>query len=168
MKEKNFKRLRESFSISINAPVQKIFPLACPEEELKWISGWDYRMVYSDSGKNENNCVFSETITARHIMGSENSEDTYWITTLYDPQEHRIHFVIMRSSTVTKLEITMNEINDHETVVAWDMTATAIKNEADPLFDASMKERMKLMMKLIGHSLKHYCETGEMLILTVS
>jgi uncharacterized membrane protein len=164
MAHNNFKREHESFSISINASVEKIFPLACPVEELKWINGWDYTMVYSDSGKNENNCIFTENMSAQHIMGTEKSELTYWVTTLYDQANQIIHFVLLRSSTVTKLEIVMKTINPQESTVTWDMTITAINGEAGSVFNETLKERMMLMMTFLGHSLKHYCETGTILV----
>lgn len=164
MKQNNFSREHESFTISINAPAEKIFPLACPVEELKWINGWAYSLVYSNSGKNENNCIFTEKMSAQHIMGAEKSEPTYWITTHYDSENHIIHWLLMRSSTVTKVEVTMKTVNPQETEVTWDMTITAISNEANSSFDETMKDRMKLMMTFLGHSLKHYCETGIILI----
>ncbi len=162
----NFNRKHESFSISINSHVDTIFPLACPVEELKWINEWDYGMIYSDSGKNENNCIFTENMSARHIMGTERSEPTYWITTRYDPENHILHFLLVRSSTVTKLEIIMKAINPKETEVTWDMTITAITEEANAVFDETLKDRMKVMMAFLGHSLKHYCETGTILVFT--
>ena len=165
MKYNSFKREHESFSISIDAPVEKIFPLACPVEELKWIDGWAYTLIYSDSGKNENNCIFTETMSAQHVMGTENPEPTCWITTLYDPANHIIHFILVRTSTVTKLEVAMRTVNPRVTEVAWDMTITAINAGADSILGETTKDRMKLMMAFLGHSLKHYCETGTMLIL---
>ena len=164
MANNNLMRQHESFSISIDAPAEKIFPLACPVEELKWINGWDYNMIYSDSGKNENNCIFTENMSAQHIMGTEKSELTYWATTLYDQANQIIAFILLRSSTVTKLEIVMKTINPQATTVTWDMTITAINGEAGSVFNETLKERMMLMMTFLGHSLKHYCETGTILI----
>jgi hypothetical protein len=164
MKDKNFKREHESFSLSINAPAEKIFPLACPVEELKWIDDWTYNMIYSNSGKNENNCIFTEKISSPGVMGPEYSEPTYWVTTLYNSKDYIIHWLLVRSSTLTKLEFTLKTIAPRETETAWDMTITAIKDEAISSFDETMKDRMKLMMIFIGQSLKHYCETGESLV----
>ena len=165
MNHTNFKREHESFSLSINAPAEKIFPLLCPVEELKWF--WnesDYTMVYSDSGKNENNCIFTEEMSAPFLMASKIAESTYWITTLYDKENYIVHWVHVRNSTVTKQEVTLKVIGPRETVVTWDKTMTAIKEEANPSFDAEMKPRMKMMMSYIGQALKHYCETGTRLV----
>jgi hypothetical protein len=164
MEKNNFKREHESFSILINAPIETVFPLGCPVEELKWIDGWTYTMIYSDSGKNENNCIFTETMSAPFIMGTEKSEPTFWITTLYDSENYTKHWLLVRSTTVTKQENTMKALGPRLTEVTWEMTITAIKEEANAGFDAMMKERMKLTMIFLAQSLKHYCETGTKLI----
>jgi hypothetical protein len=164
MKQNVFKREHESFSLTINAPAEKIFSLACPFEELKWINEWAYTMVYSYSGKNENNCIFNETMSSPVFMSTEKSEPTFWVTTLYDSENYIIHWLLVRNSTVTKLEVTNKAVSPGETEVTWDMTITAIKEDGNSSLDAEMKNRMKLMLTLIGQSLKHYCETGTKLI----
>lgn len=161
MKQTSLKREHESFSILINAPAEKIFPLACPVEEEKWF--WnksDYTMLYSDSGNNENNCIFKEEMSGPHIMGSGKAETTYWVTTLYDKVNYIIHWLHIRPSTVTKFEVINKKVSSGATEVTWDMTITALKEEAHSAFDETMKDRMKQMMEFIGLSLKHYCETG--------
>jgi hypothetical protein len=168
MEKNHFKREHESFSIIINAPVETVFPLGCPVEELKWIDGWAYTMIYSDSGKNENNCIFTETMSASFIMGAEKTEPTFWITTLYDSENYIKHWVLVRSSTITKYEVSSKRLSPCETEVLFDMTITAIKDEANSRFDAALKERMKQMMTFLGQSLKHYCETGTKLITRVN
>lgn len=165
MKHINLKREQESFSIRIHAPAEKIFPLACPVEEEKWF--WnksDYTMIYSDSGNNENNCIFSEEMSGPHLMGPGKPETTYWVTTLYDRDNFIIHWLHVRPSTVAKFEVVNKKITSGETEVTWDMIITATKEEANAAFDETMKDRMKQMMEFIGLSLKHYCETGTKLM----
>ena len=165
MNRNNFKREHESFSLVINASAEKIFPLLCPVEEQKWF--WDesdYSMIYSDSGYNENNCIFLENTSGPFLMKSNMAEPTYWVTTLYDKGNYVIHWVHVRSSSITKQEVSLKVIGPLETEVTWDKTMTAIKEEANSSFDVAMKDRMKLMLTFVGQSLKHYCETGTMLV----
>ena len=44
------------------AAPEKVFPLLCPVREADWIPGWQYELVYSESGVAELGCVF----TTRH------------------------------------------------------------------------------------------------------
>lgn len=159
-----YQRERETFSITINERAENVFPLACPYEELKWIDGWSYHLIRSESGRNENNCVFSETMSAPHVMGEAFSGPTVWYTTRYDPEDYIIHFLLVRDSSLTKFEISMSDAGGGSTRVHWDMTITAIRPEANTAFDGGMGERMKLMMAFLGETLKHYCETGTMMV----
>lgn len=165
MKQQEAKRANAEYTITINTPAADIFPLACPVEEEKWIYNWDYTMVYSESGRNELGCVFIETMSARHILGPDSDEKTYWVTTKHDPNEE-IRFLLVRSSTVTQLEITIDTIDTRQTRITWNMTMTSIKEEANGKFDESVEERMLLMLTFLGQSLKHYCDTGEKLIIS--
>ena len=54
----------------IKAPMENIFPLLCPVEELKWIDNWQYQLVYSDSSVNENNCIFRENMSGLILFDS--------------------------------------------------------------------------------------------------
>ncbi len=164
MEHRNFPREHQVFSITIDAPVEEIYPLGCPVEELKWLDGWSYTMIYSDSGRNENNCIFSETMSAPVVMGNGKPGTTYWVTTLYDPVRYAKHWLLVRDSTVTKTEVTMKPLGSRRTEVTWDMTITATREEAAASFDKGMKDRMTMMMAYIGKSLKHYCETGTKLV----
>ncbi len=161
MSKNTFKRAHESFAITIKAPSEAIFPLACPVEEEKWIwEASDYTMIYSESGTNEKNCIFSEEMSAPHLMGPGDAGSTCWVTTRYDKDNFVIHWVHVRRSTIGIYELSLREKNAHETELMLDMTLTAIKEEANARFDENMRERMRMMMEYIGRSLKHYCETG--------
>ena len=74
------------------APV-KVFPLLCPVRKADWLPGWQYRLIYSESGVAELGCVF--TTPTPPASGAQNqalSEKT-WIVTDYDPAAFRIAFV---------------------------------------------------------------------------
>ncbi len=160
VKTQESKRAQGEFSIDIAAPADDIFLLACPVEELKWIDGWDFTMVYSESGKNEPGCIFIEEMTARHVLGPMFHEKTYWITLLHDPKSHAVHFILARSTTLTHLKIHMDRADAGKTKVSWNMTMTSIREDANDAFDEHVADRMTSMLMFLGHSLKHFCETG--------
>ena len=51
-------RTRRSFRMQLASSPEKIFPLLCPTCEYDWIDTWKCRMIYSDSGHAELDCVF--------------------------------------------------------------------------------------------------------------
>ncbi|MCD6584520.1 MAG: hypothetical protein J7K96_02045 [Desulfobacteraceae bacterium] len=93
---KNFTAIRISttFNIKIQADPDAVFALACPKEELKWIDRWQYDMIYSDSGKTENNCIFREKMSGRFVLNATDI-DTYWHTTLYYRLSRRFHSLLI-------------------------------------------------------------------------
>lgn len=56
-----------------------VFPLLCPVQEKKWVPGWEYDMIFSQSGFAELGCVF----TTPHSSGNQKHET--WIVTQYQP-----------------------------------------------------------------------------------
>jgi hypothetical protein len=59
------------------APPSEVFPLLCPVREADWIEGWEPRLVVSESGVAERDCVF---VTPAH------PEDAIWYVTRHEPE----------------------------------------------------------------------------------
>ena len=75
--------IHEYTQTNLAAP-EKVFPLLCPVREADWVPGWEYRMIYSESGVAELGCVFTTP--------NENGIDTVWVVTEYDRSAFRIAF----------------------------------------------------------------------------
>jgi len=82
------KRVEAIVTREIKVSPYKIFPLACPVEELRWIPDWDYELIYSKSGVNETNCIFNENKSGPHFF--EKPSTTTWVTALHDSDNYRI------------------------------------------------------------------------------
>lgn len=83
-------RVVHEFTQANPAPPEKVFPLLCPVREADWLPGWEYRMIYSESGIAESGCVFTApNASGKELVGAE----TTWIVTEYDPDAFRIAFV---------------------------------------------------------------------------
>jgi hypothetical protein len=144
---------------TIAAPPEQIFPLLCPIEEYKWIDGWDCELVYSESGVVEDNCIFREEMSPR-LFGS--SAPTTWITTLHDPDHFRRHFVILNDELVRKAEVSIEDSGNGVSTVRWTTVATTLNQKGNQGFP-ELEAKLQLMLSFLGSSLRHYCETGEML-----
>ena len=146
----------------INAPVNRVFPLACPYEEYKWIDGWDCDIIHSESGKVEDGCVFTEKRSVPLLHDSADGATT-WYAVLHDPEDFRLHFVLVTPISIIKYEIEMEDPGDDTTVIKLDFTLTALNARGNTFIDRAGKEKVSAMLMGLGHMLKHYCETGEML-----
>jgi hypothetical protein len=162
------KRISADCNIKIKAGADAVFALACPVEELKWIDNWKFDMIFSTSGKNENNCIFKESMSGLFVLNSPETE-TYWYTTLYDAVTHRFHALLMYGNKAAgKFEFKTKQNADGYSTAHWGLTYTALNEEGNTLADESLQDRMIGMLNFLGESSKHYLETGEMLRVTGS
>jgi hypothetical protein len=156
------KRIHVVLEGQISAPVDQVFPLACPYEEYKWIEGWDCDIIYSDSGRVEDGCIFTEKRSVPLLHDSDDGVTT-WYAVLHDPKDFRLHFVLVTGISISKYKIEMEDSGDGTTVIKLDFTLTALNERGNTFIDGGGKERVSAMLTGLGHMMKHYCETGEML-----
>ncbi len=156
------KRVIEKLTLEIKASPDKIFPLACPVEELRWIENWDYQLVYTASGVNETNCIFNEEMSGPAIFGKPMT--ITWVTTLHDPDKHWIHFLlILEDKAIIQFEINFRETGIDTSTVTWKFVFTALDDEANALENENVAQSLQAILSFLSESLKHYCETDEML-----
>lgn len=140
-----------------------MFALACPKEELKWIDQWQYDMIYSDSGKNGNNCIFKEKMSGLFVLNAPDIE-TYWYTTLYDQQLLRFHALLIYGNVATgKFEFDVTGNSHGNSKADWRLTFTALNENGNRLADEALKDRMTAKLHFLGESAKHFLETGNIL-----
>ena len=155
------KRVEATVTREIKASPRTIFPLACPVEELRWIPQWDYRLIYSKSGVNENNCIFNEDKSGLHFF--EKPLTTTWVTTMHDPENYHILFQLnLAGKAVIAFEIRFCEVAKQVSRCTWHMVFTALDEEANAMADDIIRVKLELAMTFLADALKHYCETGEM------
>ncbi|MFC1889722.1 hypothetical protein ACFL4G_08210 [Thermodesulfobacteriota bacterium] len=156
------KRIVCSHEERIEATPEKIFPLACPVEELKWIDGWQYDLVFSESGVNEYNCIFDEGFSGPALFNEPVT--TTWVTSLHDRSKGLVQFVLVASDrAIGKFDVSITGLGNGESSVRWDFTITSMKEAASNAIDETTAEKMQMVLAFLASSLKHYCETGEIL-----
>lgn len=157
------KRIHVTHEETVNASPEEAFALACPVEELKWIDKWEFQMIYSDSGRNENNCIFREQMSSLFVLNSPEIA-TYWYTILYDKEEYGFHAVLVSGeNAIGKFEFGVKVLGERKIRACWNLTFTALGEQGNRLFDQGFESRMKGMLSFLGESAKHYLEKGEML-----
>ena len=163
--ERSGNRLVVTSRVTIGAPGSEIFPLCCPVREEEWIDGWTkdtYDLVYARGGFNEKNCIFQENYTKQLFFGEEGP--TAWVTTVHEPAQLALEFLLIfgdiavlnRAAHLERLDAraTACHCTDTMTLLAGTMSGA----ELDVL-----AVRMKGFLHFTWNTLKHYCETGEVL-----
>jgi len=156
------KRVKCIHTLEIKSSPEKIFTMACPVEELRWIPDWEYEMVYSRSGVNEKNCIFREKMSGPVLLNLPIT--TTWITTLYDPDKYRIHFLInYNGKAVVKYEIELREVGPNISACTLSWVFTALDQDTNSMEEKTIKENIMKVIIFLSEALKYYCETGEMI-----
>ena len=121
------KRVRRTFTQTIAATPDVVFPLLCPVREVEWVAGWHPRLVISESGLVEAGCVF--------VMPDEPA-DSVWVVTRWDPAGHVVEFVkVTPGLAVGRIGISLEEAegNAESTAAHVSYEYTAL-SEAGELF----------------------------------
>ena len=75
------KRLTRKYKQTLYGKKEDIFELLCPVREKEWLRGWDYKMIYSESGFAEKGCIFE----------TDNDFGSFqWVMTKYDKNDFTV------------------------------------------------------------------------------
>jgi hypothetical protein len=148
-----FQRITRRYSHVVAAPPQTVFPLLCPVRESDWIPYWRYRLVYSDSGTAENNCIFTTDFPE---MGA-----AIWVVSRYDEKQFSVEFVVTCPQThVEKITIHLEPLADGTTKVNWERIYTALTESGNETIRKLSGALFAEKMALIAKALDHFCRTG--------
>ena len=86
MKSFKAQRITHSHTIILNDEPGKVFSMFTPEGEKKWAPGWDYTLLYPQTGKIEKNFMF---LTKEHDHADEQA---IWIICNYKPLSYCIDY----------------------------------------------------------------------------
>jgi len=150
------KRLERNYKQTLHGKKEEIFKLLCPVREKEWLSGWDYNMIYSDSGLAENGCIFE----------TDNDFGCFqWVMTKYDQSDYAVQFVkFIQEKMIVIIDIGL--INGEDDIVYCDINYrfTAINDSViENMHKENTQEEFDGHMKLWEESMNYFLKTGKML-----
>ena len=149
----NAKRITRSYTQRIMATPDKVFPLLCPVREKDWADGWEYNLVYSDSGVAEPDCVF----TTPH----GDMPETIWIVTRHEPENLYVEFLnVTPGVRVVKAQIQLEDNRDGTTAAQITYSYTGLSDRGNALIDRITDDHFKHEMIAWEHAMNHYLRTG--------
>jgi len=133
------------------AAPEKVFPLLCPVREAEWVPGWEYRLIYSQSGAAELGCVFTTP--------NESGPETVWVLTEYDPSTFRIAFAwVWPGLVAAQIRIALQRKSMDMTEASIRYSYTGLSSEGNrevARYDESwFRNKMESWQKAINHYLK--------------
>jgi hypothetical protein len=150
------KRITRTYCQTINAIPDKVFPLLCPIREADWLNGWQYTMIYSESGLIETGAVFSTPY--------EGEEDTVWVVTKHDLEKHEVEFNrFTHKSRTCVLKIAVRQKDENSSYVNISYTYTGITSAGNDFIDNYIQGSFLEGVTFWEKSMNYFLETGERL-----
>ena len=168
----NATRVNHEYTQTNDAPPEKVFPLLCPVREAEWIPGWNYTLIYSDSGVAELGCIFTtrdpvveaEKYSSRSNEHDPASPETTWICTDYDPAAFRIAYVWVKPGReATEIRIQLEKTEDGNTRSHIRFRYTGLSAEGNREVQSYDRAWFEAKMRGWETAINHYLNTGTMI-----
>ena len=146
------KRVTRQYVQTIEAQPSVVHALICPVKEAEWLDGWDYDLIYSQSGVAEYGCVFTS---------QSSGEQTIWTITKRDDVTCETEFVrVTPGSRVALVAIRIAEGGNQASRVHISYTITALAAAGNTFIDNFSEENFVKDMQFWEATLNHYLKTG--------
>ena len=150
------KRVTRNYVQTIQAPPSVVHSLICPVKEAEWLDGWDYSLIFSDSGFAEKGCVFTSRSTGE--------KDTIWLITKREDATCETNFArITPDSRVAEVTVRAEDGGRQAARVHITYTITALTEAGNRFIENFTADNFAKDMKFWEATMNHYLETGKAL-----
>lgn len=149
------KRITHEYTQTNCAGPNRVFPLLCPVREADWVPGWQYCLIYSQSGIAELGCVFT-------TPNDDGSEAT-WVVTEYDPADFAIAFVwVNPGSVAAQIRIRLESKSGNETISNICYSYTGLSEQGNREVERYDTGWFQQKMQSWEVAINHYLRTGKL------
>jgi len=159
--EEGIMRVEKPNRVSLNytqhliAPPSQVFPLLCPVRETEWVNDWRPKLVLSDSGVAEPDCVF---------ITPGIPEDALWMVITHDPEHFRLEIIkIIPGVVIGKITIGLAAEGDDGCSADITYAYTSISDHGDRALEEFTDAHFRGFMETWEKELNHFLRTGTML-----
>jgi hypothetical protein len=148
-------RITKSATITVNAPVEKSFPLFGPIREKEWAEGWAPEILYGDS-EVEEHMVFK-------TKSSFAEEDFFlWMITQYDPEKYLIEYTVSTPNRLWFIRVQC-EAYGEKTAVSVSYTYTGLNKKGNELNRIALNRMYSDHLKDWERAINYYIKEGKLL-----
>ena len=148
-------RVTRSYTQSLIARPDQVFPLLCPVRESEWVNGWHPRLVVTQSGLAELDCVF---ITAA------GPQEAIWMITQHDPVAHHLEIIKLIPGIVAGKIVIQLTATPGGSTAEISYSFTALGPDGNRVVSEFTQEHFDEFMLTWETELNHFLTTGERLI----
>ena len=148
-------KVSRKFTQHLNSPATAVFELLCPVREADWVNDWRPKLVLSESGYGELDCIF---------ITPGIPEDALWLITEYDPETFRLVIIKMIPGVVVgRISVTLEAGGDDACTAEITYAYTSISDHGDRALEEFTDDHFKGFMEIWEKELNHYLKTGSKL-----
>lgn len=154
-------RITHEYTQKNGAPPERVFPLLCPVREADWVPGWQYQLIYSESGIAEDGCVFTTPNPPASDPQSQVAPETTWIVAEHDPAAFRIGFVWINPGLVAaEIRIQLTPTPHATTLAHIRYRYTGLSAEGNREVERYDQKWFRTKMEGWESAINHYLRTG--------
>jgi len=148
-------RVSHSYTQHLDAPPPAVFELLCPVRETEWVNDWRPKLVLSESGFAEPDCIF---------ITPGIPEEAMWLMTKYDRQAFELEIIKVIPGVVIG-RITVSLTADGDAACSADITYayTSISDHGDRALEEFTEAHFQSFMVTWEKELNHFLKEGTML-----
>ena len=138
-----------------NGTRAEVFPLLCPVREKDWTPDWNPKLVISNSGVMEQECLF---------VVADTPNDAIWVVSKYDPANFEVTmYRIVPGVLVGRFAITLDSEEGKITRASVSYEQTAMGKDGNKIVNEFTIESFTEFMDEFKLAIDHYLTTGEMI-----
>ena len=153
------KRIARKSTITLNGPLNEVFPLFGPMKEQEWASGWRPQTVYSTTNLVEERMVFRTSTSHGH-----GKQERIWIVSKYSPEQWLIEYTVFAPERLLWITVRCNEdIPDRTTKAEITYTYTGLTQKGNTMIEKELPKMYRHDLKDWEEAINYYLKTGERL-----
>ncbi|HOC42491.1 MAG TPA: SRPBCC family protein [Thermoanaerobaculales bacterium] len=145
-------KVSRSFTQTLCAPPEEVFPLLCPVREAEWVNGWRPSLVLTSSGGGEPGCIF---------VTPGVPQDSVWLMTEFDRERYRVEILkVIPGVVVGKIEVRLRPHGEGESQADIIYTYTALSDYGTAMLKEFTEPHFVSFMETWENELNHFLTTG--------
>lgn len=155
------KRISKTSSITLQAPLTKVFPLFNPVMEKEWAAGWE-PYFFADAIQEQD--VTEHLVFKTQSPHGHNETDYIWTISKYLPESGFIEYTIFTSERLWWISIQCHENMPNQTTNAEiTYTFTGLTEKGNAINEIALQRMYAHDLKDWEKAINHYLLTGERL-----
>jgi len=151
------KRISKTAAITLNAPLDKAFPLFGPIKEKEWAAGWNPQILYSTTNLIDEHMVFKTLSPHGH-----DEPDYIWTVSKYMLAQALIEYMVYTPERVWWITIQCRaDIPDQTTRAEITYTFTGLTDKGNAINEKALQSMYAQDLKDWEEAINYHIETGK-------